>query len=353
MDTNSLSFRLRTYQIKASNWEYLPMWLVYLPVLVYYSLLAIRAKSFFFFSATNPKIPTGGMFFESKWEIFESIPSEYYPNTVLIAENTPQNAIREKMAAAKIAYPCIAKPDRGERGWEVRIVRTDEELLAYHTQINNAYLLQSLIEYPLEYSVFYCRYPSEKKGKVTGLTRKALLAVTGNGVSSILQLIIKHDRAFLQLKTLLQNVKIPLEKILQKGEKYTLVPFGNHVRGAMFIDDSAVINDELSDTFDRISQQIDGFYFGRYDVKCTSEADLIAGKNIMIVELNGAGAEPSHIYDPNFPFLRAQKVLFQHYKMMYDVAQQNHEKGVPFMSLKDVREMLNAEKMYKAKAKSS
>ena len=353
MNTNSLSFRLRIYRIKASNWEYLPMWLVYLPVLVYYCWLAIRAKSFFFFSATNPKIPTGGMFFESKWDIFKSIPTQYYPNTILIDENTAQNVIHEKMATAQIVYPCIAKPDRGERGWEVCIVRTDAELLAYHTQINNAYLLQSLVEYPLEYSVFYCRYPLEKKGKVTGLTRKALLAVMGDGVSSILQLIMQHDRAFLQLKTLLQNTEIPLEKILQKDEKYTLVPFGNHVRGAMFIDDSAAINDELSDTFDRISQQIDGFYFGRYDVKCTSEADLIAGKNIMIVELNGAGAEPSHIYDPNFPFLRAQKVLFQHYKMMYVVAQQNHQKGVAYMSLKAVRETLNAEKMYKAKAKNS
>jgi len=66
----NLSFKIRAFHIKASSWEYWPMWLVYLPASLYFIYLSLKARSFFFFSAANPSIETGGMFFESKWSIF-------------------------------------------------------------------------------------------------------------------------------------------------------------------------------------------------------------------------------------------------------------------------------------------
>jgi hypothetical protein len=71
------------------------------------------------------------------------------------------------------------------------------------------------------------------------------------------------------------------------------------------------------------------------------------GRNIAILELNGAGAEPSHIYDPCFSFFKAQMVIAQHYRMMYQAAVQNKKAGVAFMTFKAFRDTRKMEKEYK------
>ncbi|MCX6210637.1 MAG: hypothetical protein NTZ59_14325, partial [Bacteroidetes bacterium] len=141
----------------------------------------------------------------------------------------------------------------------------------------------------------------------------------------------------MQYHHLKKNKSIDFEKVLNKDEEQVLVPYGNHVLGAMFINYNHIIDPQLNNTFDEISKQIDGFYFGRFDLPCTSIEDLKQGKNISILELNGAGAEPAHIYDPSFSFLKAQQVIVQHYKMLYQAATVNNKGGVAYMSYNDFR----------------
>jgi len=107
------------------------MWFVYFPVSFYYIYLALKARSFFFFSASNPSIETGGMFFESKWSIFKLIPKKYYPSTILINKEDDVKVISAKMKEAGIEFPIIAKPDRGERGWHVKRIGSANELACY------------------------------------------------------------------------------------------------------------------------------------------------------------------------------------------------------------------------------
>ena len=82
-------------------------------------------------------------------------------------------------------------------------------------------------------------------------------------------------------------------------------------------------------------------------MRCTSIQDLKAGRNIAILELNGAGAEPSHIYDPCFSFFKAQKVIANHYQMMFEAAFINKQAGIPFMSFKSFMSTRKLEKEYK------
>ena len=98
-----------------------------------------------------------------------------------------------------------------------------------------------------------------------------------------------------------------------------------------------------------IPKQIDGFYFGIFDLRCTSIEDLKQGKNISILELNGAGAEPAHIYDPNFSFLNAQQVIAQHFKMLYQASSLNNKKGVAYMNYRDFKSWRKQEKAFKQK----
>jgi hypothetical protein len=323
------------------------MWVVYFPLGFYYTYLAIRARSFFFFSASNPSIETGGMFFESKWSIFKLMPKHYFPNTILVDVNDDFSIIETSMTAANLEFPVIAKPDRGERGWCVKKIHSLTELQQYRANTKIPFLVQSYIDYPVELSVFYYRHPKSAKGIITSVTYKKLLSVVGDGVTNIDGLIRKNNRAFLQCQRLKQEAFINFNEILPFGEERVLVPYGNHVLGTMFINFNHIIDEELTAAIDTISKQIEGFYFGRFDLRCASIEDLKQGKNFAILELNGAGAEPAHIYHPGFSFIEAQKVLMQHFKMLFDAAMANQQIGVPFMSYQSYKQTKQLEKAFK------
>lgn len=338
---------MRTFFIRLLNWEYWPQWVVYFPVNFYYAYLAIKARSLFFFSAANPGIETGGMFFESKWKIFELIPKKYLPSTILIHPEDTEFDIVDKMALNEITYPIIAKPDRGERGWGVQKINSFDELKSYRQFVHVDFVIQSYVDKPIELSVFYYRHPQSPRGIVTSITLKELLRITGDGTSSIETLIRQNNRAYLQEKKLKKNHKINFNQVLKKGESLELVPYGNHVLGAMFLNYTQLIDQQISSVFNDISLQIDGFYFGRYDLRCESLDDLKTGNNISIMELNGAGAEPAHIYDPAFSYIKAQVILARHFRMMYEAAIENRKTGTAFMSLKEYKHMRRLEKQYK------
>ena len=328
------------------------MWVVYFPVSFYYIYLSIKAKSFFFFSAANPSIETGGAFFESKWKIFELMPSSFFPKTIYIGENEGIENVQKTLESAKITYPIIAKPDRGERGWLVSKINSREELSFYINSTKIPFLIQEYIDFPLELSVFYQRHPASDKGEVTSVTFKKLLAVIGDGKSSVEQLIVNNNRSFLKYQRLKKLQTIDFNKVLQKGKELVLVPYGNHVLGAEFLDYNHIIDEKLNLTFDKISKQIEGFYFGRFDLRCKSIEELKQGKGFSILELNGVGAEPAHIYQPGFSFFRGQKVIAQHYKMMFDAAIYNKSKGISYLSYREFKYLRRLEKEHKLKARN-
>jgi len=338
----------RRFYIKTFSWEYWPIWIVYFATGFYFTYLAIKARSFFFFSAANPTIETGGMFFESKWKIFELIPKEYYPTTLFI-NGDDIALVEKKIQDAGITFPLIAKPDRGGRGWGVKKVYSINELTAYKDKVNIPFLIQSYIDYPIELSIFYYRNPTSKKGCITSVTLKQMLTVIGDGHSTIDQLIQINDRAFLQYEKIKEQNKIDLTTILKAGEKKEIVPYGNHVLGATFLDYNHIVDQQLTDMIDSVSKKIDGFYFGRYDLRCNSIEELKMGKNFSIMELNGAGAEAAHIYTPGFPFFKGQAVIFKHFNMMYQAAKENYKKGVAYMSYREFKKMNKLEKEYRQK----
>lgn len=125
-------------------------------------------------------------------------------------------------------------------------------------------------------------------------------------------------------------------EVLKNGEERLLVPFGNHSRGAKFIDLTHQLNDELSTTLDTICRQVKGFYFGRLDIKYDNWNDLCAGKNFSIIELNGAGSEPAHIYDPKHNIFFAWKEIIRHLSYLYQVSKRNRAiKKAPYLTMRE------------------
>src|ERR1041385_496859 len=165
---------------------------------------------------------------------------------------------------------------------------------------------------------------------------KKFLSVTGNGRSTLRDLILSHDRAKLQWEVLKEQYVNELDKVLPNGEHMELVSIGNHCLGTTFLNANHLITPKLNASFDSISRKIPGFYFGRFDLRCASFEDLEAG-NVKIVELNGCGAEPAHIYHPGSSFWRGMATLFAHVHNMYRVSVINHSMGVPYLSFQEGR----------------
>lgn len=271
---------------------------------------------------------------ESKKAIYDLIPQRYYPKTELIIEGTPLEEILKIVQDSGIQYPFIAKPDIGLRGSAVKKINNSQELEFYNSKANFDYLVQDLIPFEREVGIFYVRYPNEKIGRITGIVSKEFLIITGDGFSTIEELIKKNPRYELQLKTLQLEYGKKLLTVLAKGEKLNLVPYGNHARGAKFIDGSHWISPKLTETFNEMCLQIPGFYFGRLDVMFNDWEELERGEKFSIVELNGAASEPTHIYDPTHSLFFAWKELARHITYMYEISVENHKKGIPYLAHK-------------------
>ncbi|TAD85734.1 MAG: D-alanine--D-alanine ligase [Bacteroidetes bacterium] len=323
------------------NWEYWPFHVVYAPIYAYWFWLCIKARSFFFFSAANPSIANGGFLMERKHQIFELIPAKYYPPTVYCAMGRDIEWLLQMMADRGINFPTIAKPDIGMRGLRVELVQNAESLRRYLQQSPVDFIVQSYIPYEHEVGIFYYRLPGEAQGRISGIVGKNFLAVIGDGQSTIRQLLAKDDRFYLQLPALEAQLAEALDVILPPLETKTLVPYGNHARGAEFLDLSQKNNADLEKSIDAVCRQISGFYFGRLDVKFKTWADLCAGRHFSIVELNGAGSEPTHMYDPKHSIFFAWKEIIRHWKLLYLISKQNKAlHGLAYMSWRDGLTML-------------
>ncbi len=290
----------------------------------------------FFFSASNPSIENGGMLGESKIKILNLIPEQIKPTTLYFPTNVSLGEVMREMSTCKLDFPVIAKPDIGERGWLVKKISSEKELSEYVNKVPVGFLIQEFLKDPLEMGVFYYRYPNEDQGKVTSIVIKEMLTIEGDGKSTLNELILGNDRAKLQWETLRLKYSNELDCVLGPGVKKELVSIGNHCLGTKFLNGNDLINDQLHKTFDVISKTIKGFYFGRFDIRVASTKDLQEGK-IKIMELNGAGAEPAHIYHPGFSLFEGIKVLLHHWKVLYEISVENHRRGVSYLSFKQGR----------------
>jgi hypothetical protein len=327
--------KIKLFYTKLIYWEYWPFKLVYLPVLVYYLWLSLKAKSFFFFSASNPSIETGGMLGESKFSILKNIPEDVKAFTLFFHKNTTLPQITSALQENNLIYPIIAKPDVGERGTMVEKINNETELTLYIKNNKTDFLIQEYVNFTIELGVFYYRFPDQPGGTVSSVVMKDFLKVTGDGQSTLGELIARYPRAGFQFERL--NTKLNYDSIPAKETIVLLEPIGNHCRGTTFLNANDIIDQKLITIFDNISLQISGFFFGRYDLRCKSIEDLKAGKNIKIVELNGAGAEPGHIYQPGYSIFKAWKELLFHWKILYQISIQNHRKGISYMSFSEVK----------------
>ncbi len=321
--------------LKMFYYEYWPFWILFLPSALYALMLGVRARSFTYFTAANPAIELGGFFGESKSRILKMVPAQYKPVTFLVTSNASAQAILEEMKIMKLQFPVIAKPDKGERGLMVKKLQNEHNLQQYVNRIQRDFIIQEFVDYSMELGVLYYRYPGSYEHGITSVVLKEFLSVTGDGISTIEQLMSRSLRARMQIKRLREQGNIHMEQILAPGEVATLEKIGNHCKGTKFLNGNQLINSKLVEVFDNIASNMPGFYFGRFDLRVPSLNDLYEGKNIKILEVNGTTSEPAHIYNPGYGFLKAQRDILFHTRLVYRIAMHNHNAGIPFTPFRE------------------
>lgn len=315
---------------KIKNWEQWPFKLLYAPLTPFWIYYMIRSGAVWFFTPSNPKLTFGGLEGEPKKEMHDLLPEELCPVYFNVLPKSPFENILKNMADRNMQFPVIVKPEIGGQGILVRKINNEKQLKFYHDHVPIEYFVQQYVSFPLEVSLFYYRYPNEKKGHITGFLQKVPLQVAGDGVHTLRELILKNSKSKKHLEMLKARHGENYNLVLEKGEVYKLSDAANHNRGAQFIDLKNEINEPLVDMLDKISLRIDDFYYGRYDIMCNSIEELKQGKNFYILEYNGCGAEPNHFYDTGYTLKRAYGEILMHWKKLYDISRYNYKKGVKY-----------------------
>ncbi len=152
----------------------------------------LRARSFWFFTSANPTLTFGGFDGETKKEMYRQLPPGSYPRSIYIPGGAVFAYVEDVLKVHPFRFPIAVKPDIGKMGFMFRTLHSISELKSYHAKADFDYIIQEVIDYPLEVSVFYYRFPDEEKGQITGFVKKEYLQVTGDGRSTLLELIVNY-----------------------------------------------------------------------------------------------------------------------------------------------------------------
>jgi hypothetical protein len=321
-----------------STFETWPYWLFYAPMPLLWLYLGARYGGLTLPALANTAAPLSGFLGESKSDGFILLGPKgrkslapYATFRASPSGNTRDNDFRAcaAMREAHLDFPLVAKPDIGQNGAGVKIVRDREALREWLSRFprGEKAILQKYIENEGEAGVFYVRKPDAAHGHIVSLTLKQLPTVCGDGISTLRELIERDDRARHLAKVYFARHKGHLDEVVPAGERVRLVSVGNHCRGAIFRNGAMHITPDMEAAFDAIAREVPGFLFGRFDVKFSSVRDLEQGKNFTILEINGADAEMTHIWDRDETIGGAYKVLFEQYRAAFELGAYHRARG--------------------------
>ena len=332
--------------------EHIPNNILYIPVVLYYLFLGLRYRSFTLPSASNPEIETGGFMGESKASVMNQVG---YEQQSWIAEfvSLHRNGIAAEadlrtalsmMKEKKLEFPVVAKPDIGWNGYGVRLIEDSNHLLQYISSFphDEKILLQRPVPYDGEAGIFYVRIPGESNGRIYSITLRYFPFVTGDGKSTLRELIQTDQRTKLRADYYLggktEHVGFgneDLEQIPVEGELIRLSFIGSLRVGGLYRDASHLITPELTHRFDTIARSMPEFYFGRFDVRFESVDLLKKGEGFTIIEINGAGAEAIQAWDPNVSLIKLYSEFFKAYRLLFKIGAINRARGFKPMTIRE------------------
>ena len=341
-----------------SFFEFWPMWAFYPPVMAYAAWLMVRYRGVLLPTVANPSFPGGGFFGESKADILalamKHVPEwtapfvrVERPDAAWLDPAVETDAALAVLRDAGLDLPVVAKPDLGCRGAGVKLVRTPQALQAYIEAFPRGatFLLQRLVPFEGEAGVFYCRRPGQTRGRIISITLKYFPHVSGDGRSTLRELIMADPRAGQLSHLYLKRHTARLNDVPAVGESIRLAFAGSHSRGAIFRNGTHLVTPEMEARFEDIASKLPEFHFGRFDIRFASFNDVQQGHGFTILEANGAGAESTHIWDRRTGLLQAWRDLMRQYRWLFEIGAANRARGFKPMRWADFVRAYRREKL--------
>lgn len=306
------------------KFEYWPFWFFYSPFILQWLWYSFRSWSFIYFTRANYKIPFGAFFEYSKFSLIDPLEQKYLPKTKFY---NSKKEVELDLENSIYNQSFIYKPDFGERGVGVTIYYNLEQWKNDYKSVVYPCLIQEYINLPIELGVLFYKFPSGKKG-VTSVVSKAFLTVIGDGQSTLKELIFDEIRASTRIDYLKEKFNAKWNSIITKDESILLEEIGNHNRGTTFLNSNHIICEKLVVVMDSICENLDGFHYGRIDLKCNSIEELYKGENIKIIEVNGVASEAAHIYDPKMSLFQAYKDVYINNEIIFKISIELKKQGI-------------------------
>lgn len=290
---------------------------------------------------------------ESKSEILSALAQNNSQSSAIatwtaLKMGSPQSrleALRDFMMGESLSYPIVLKPDVGERGQGVAIIRDEYSALRYLTDCRELVIAQRFIG-GLEFGVFYSRKPNSSTGTIISLAQKHTFSLRGDGQHTLQDLVLAHPRAVAMARYYEKKFAHRYTLIPILGEEIKLAEIGTHCRGAIFTDARHHLTEELREAVDAMTKPFNGFHYGRYDLRVPCLEDLKAGRNLQVLELNGLTAEPVHVYDPNYSLIQAWRDVCSGWSLAFAAGAANREAGIPVPRLREIFAALRLHRRY-------
>jgi hypothetical protein len=326
--------------------ERIPPLLFYLPLALSWIGHGLRYRSLTLPSAVNPKIPTGGMWGESKSLYLDQVGANergWIADFIVRRRGAGTEALQSDcdaalraLSEAGIGFPLVAKPDIGWHGHGVCRIDNEAALAGYLRRFpaDARLILQRFVPYAGEAAVLYARGPGMQAGRIESLAFRYFPHVTGDGRSTVRELIKSDPRT--RWKKRLHLGEDPshcgpsqrqLDRIPAAGELVQIAFISNQRAGGLYRDAHRYITSALQDRFDRIVRSMPEFHYGRFDIRFESTEALMRGEDFSIVEINGIGGEAIDVWDPQLPVLEAYRRLFAQQRLLFEIGDSNRRRG--------------------------
>ncbi|RSZ47377.1 MULTISPECIES: hypothetical protein [unclassified Variovorax] len=315
--------------------ERMPKWLICVPLVVQWLWLSLRYGGPTVPSAANPHLTSGGLVGEGKLEYFRgmgplarSLTADYC--AVFNDGTATGDSLRQAMAGSGLAFPVVAKPDLGLCGYGVRLVPDMAALLAYLAVFpsGETVVLQRYLPQEGEAGIFYARDPVSGEGRIIGLALRYFPRVTGDGRSTVAQLVAVDVRARRTARSPRHQCSVPPDSVPAAGQQVRLATIGSTRVGGLYRDGAALITPELVQAIDAVARDMPDFRFGRFDVRYESLRELGAGRGFTIMEINGAGSEAIEAWDPDIGVVQGFRMVFAKQRLLFAIGSAQRKAGV-------------------------
>ncbi|MEY4119059.1 MAG: hypothetical protein RLZZ116_2387 [Planctomycetota bacterium] len=331
---------------RATRFEFWPTWAVYLPLAPFFAWNGVRFGFARTLTAVNPCWPDSGVVGESKQAGLDAFDPAFVSPSFRVEPDgaggcsgacieRALETLDERGWSGGWTKPVIVKPDAGQRGNGVKVVRSADAFRAILANAKAPLVVQRFEAGSCEVGLFFIRDPGTS-GRLYSICDKRLPEAHGDGCSTLRELVTRDRRLRLQERVFLVRMAPRLDEVIPAGERVALGNAGNHAQGCLFVDGEPLRTPALEAWVITACAGARGFNYGRLDVRFPDEASCMRGEGGAILEANGVTSESTNMYDPSSGAVRAWGVMMAHWRAAFRIGAENRRAGVVGMSLREV-----------------